>query len=349
MKKGMGKPKENSSIPAQLNDIDKLDKMADKIISNIKTGASIKETVAQVADEVETSKDIKLSNTGNKSKNDVKILSKLVSLDDGIYYNVSNNSFEIMFPVDMQTSYISTANSEKRTGKIIWKVNKPQVMLSLMFLYQASQVYRKHKSEVEGFIIYDNVTNKCELFYPGQKIASANVSDWDYSDIPDGKRLLIDMHSHHTMKIDFSSTDDKSDRTLSLLSPHLSIVIKDIQNFDWLNFNNNIICRASYFTGEQMFCCRMSVYDLFNFEGIRLKNMNFISVQNDITISSPLNIEEINRSGYGYNYSRSKDYVPSSYENYFYKQEKAKEKEKENQLTKKETTKHNKYNPFECL
>lgn len=190
------------------------------------------------------------------------------------YITINTNSYDIMFPI-LNLNYMENVS---KTAKINWKVPKPSANLLFAMLYQAGQISNKYQSEVQFFILYNEDADRCEIFHPKQTISGATVSDWTYDEIPQGKRLLVDVHSHHTMGVDFSSTDDESDKNLSLFCPHISIVLRSINNIDIRNIGNNISCRATYNDGTNFFCKKLNYEDIFDFNPFKLdmENLSFI-------------------------------------------------------------------------
>lgn len=69
------------------------------------------------------------------------------------------------------------------------------------------------KSEVEAMIwILWNQEQGYHLHVPNQKISKASVS-YDWSSVPAGSSIIVDIHSHNTMNSFFSSTDNADDRS----------------------------------------------------------------------------------------------------------------------------------------
>jgi PRTRC genetic system protein A len=80
------------------------------------------------------------------------------------------------------------------------------------------EVHKKHKTEAFTLIVRNKETDKISLYIPNQVVSSALVN---YT-LPDGfnkeYEILINLHSHHVMKISFSSTDDKDDKGQTTIS-----------------------------------------------------------------------------------------------------------------------------------
>lgn len=126
-----------------------------------------------------------------------------------------------------------------------FKIPKPPVSLLYDFFKLGAMVYNEHKSEVEAFIIWNTTTKKHYLKIPTQTVSSATC-EFNWNERNADEIIVMDCHSHHTMSISFSSTDDHSDSPLGSLIPHISLVIKNIGSFSWLIPDSNVSIRISY-------------------------------------------------------------------------------------------------------
>lgn len=171
----------------------------------------------------------------------------------------SNNFYKITIPTgiycvlteeDKKNCNIINDDSiklEKGKGKFIWKKTKIPLQLLYDFIRVSAQVYNKYKSEFAAAIFYDTKQDDYMLLFPKQTISGAsvtyNVSE-GFNEYPNKDDLifLVDMHSHHTMPIGFSSIDDHSDSDLGTFG-NISLVIKGIDKFNYTNIKNNVDIR----------------------------------------------------------------------------------------------------------
>jgi len=73
-------------------------------------------------------------------------------------------------------------------------------------------VMEAHKSDVEAMIwILYNKQDGYHLFVPEQVVSKASAK-YEWSGIPSGSQVIVDIHSHNTMGAFFSGTDDGDDR-----------------------------------------------------------------------------------------------------------------------------------------
>lgn len=163
-------------------------------------------------------------------------------IDHTLFYTVSTNTMDINIPTNIYTAP-KAIRKNSHIDLINWKVPKPHINYLYEFIKRAAVIYNKYKSEMEVFILWDTINKTHVFFIPQQEVSGGNVSfEWD---IPENHILLFELHSHHTMSITFSATDDRSDGSLDIL-PHISAVLKNIDKINMLDLNKNIDIRLSY-------------------------------------------------------------------------------------------------------
>lgn len=186
-------------------------------------------------------------------------MDNLIIRDNIPYLSVSSNVFNLKIPAKLNLSPLGKLDEKKLLDPVEWLVPKPSSHFLFAFLDMAAQVYNKHGAEMEAFILWDEVNQKHVLFIPEQTVSAASCN-FDMNQIPEKHVLLVDMHSHHTMSCSFSSIDDHSDSNLDLV-PHISLVIKSIQKFNWNKLGENVDIRLSVWNNRYP----LSVDNVFNF------------------------------------------------------------------------------------
>ena len=92
---------------------------------------------------------------------------------------------------------------------------------------------------MEIFMLWNTKTKSHTLYIPQQVVSGAHVTfGWE---LPEDCVLMFELHSHHTMGITFSSTDDTNDSSLDIL-PHISCVLKNIDKMNFLKLNHHLSC-----------------------------------------------------------------------------------------------------------
>lgn len=175
-----------------------------------------------------------------------------LSFDNNNFYHViiPTGMYCVLTEEDKKNCNIINDNSiklEKNKGKFIWKKAKIPLQLLYDFIRVSAQIYNKYKSEFAGAIFYDSKQEDYVLLFPEQSISGASVSynvSEGFNNYPNKDDLiyLIDMHSHHTMSIGFSSIDDHSDSDLGTFG-NISLVIKSIDKVNFTNIKNNVDIR----------------------------------------------------------------------------------------------------------
>ena len=130
----------------------------------------------------------------------------------------------------------------------VWNIPRPNILVLYKFLNAAVEVYKKNKTELAVFVLYDTVNKEYVLHYPVQTVSSGGCK-FEYSDTLPNTIMVLDMHSHHTMGAFYSGTDDDDDKKISQLVPHLSIVVGKINSFNFTDLKDNVKIRMS-FNGE---------------------------------------------------------------------------------------------------
>lgn len=181
----------------------------------------------------------------------------ILNLDVNDYYKISiPTGFYCTNNVNIQISNSSNTKKDdkepiKDSSKVtfIWKKDKIPFELLYKFIRTSADVYNKYKSEFAACIFHDFINNRYELLIPIQKISGASVTYdpiegfREYTNI-NNMNMVIDMHSHHTMNIGFSSTDDHSDENVGAIGS-ISLVIKGINNFNFIDPNKSIDIRLN--------------------------------------------------------------------------------------------------------
>lgn len=220
--------------------------------------------------------------------------SNFKEIDHRMYYVVETNTMVLNMPTDIYTAPQSLR--KKTVVPIInWKVPKPHISYYYEFMKRAAAVYNLHKAEMEVFILWDTI-NKSHVFYiPTQEVSSGNVFfSWE---IPENHVLLFELHSHHTMSITFSATDDKNDSSVDIL-PHISAVLKKIDSVNMLDLNKNVDIRLSYL-GNRI---PLSISDLFIEEEFNMPQITkYVAPVVEVSKYGPYSVG---------NYSRTYNYVP---------------------------------------
>ena len=162
-----------------------------------------------------------------------------------LYMTLNTNEFyDVVIPTGFKVAN-KTQTIDKVDRIINWKKEKIPINLLYEFIEYASYIYNTHKSEFAAGIFYNIDLKEYALLIPRQNISGASVT-YDptngYIEDMDNWVQLVDLHSHHIMNIGFSSTDDDSDELLGICG-NISLVVKKIDRFNWLDFKNNIEMR----------------------------------------------------------------------------------------------------------
>ncbi len=158
------------------------------------------------------------------------------------FYTFETNTMKLNIPTNVFTA--PSALRSKETVPIVeWKFPKPSIQYLFEFLKRAAYIYNLYKSEMEVFVLWDTVNKKHVFYIPEQEVSGASVNfTWN---MPENCILMFELHSHHTMGISFSSTDDTNDSNVDIL-PHISAVLKNIDKFNLIDMDANIDIRLSY-------------------------------------------------------------------------------------------------------
>jgi PRTRC genetic system protein A len=156
---------------------------------------------------------------------------KLTSISTGTFDNIIGRNQNIIVQRFNKWSTINiqtiTAPFEKYeyTGRegLVMKEKIPTEFLIKSFIF-FKQVHDKYKTEAFSLIVRNKKNNSMELYIPTQVVSGALVNYTLPEKFNEQYEILVNLHSHHTMKISFSSTDDKDDKGQTTISG----VIKDI-------------------------------------------------------------------------------------------------------------------------
>lgn len=183
-----------------------------------------------------------------------------IEKNGSIYYVVETNTMRLNIPTNIRTMPVNMVQSNKEEVLIVdWIVKKPHIKYLEEFIKRAAHIYKLYKSEMEAFVLWDTKDKKHVFYVPQQTVSEASVYfDWSF---PENCILMFELHSHHVMGISFSSIDDHNDSSVDIL-PHISLVLKNINHFNMLDFNNNIDIRLSYM-GNRI---PLKIEDLFEME-----------------------------------------------------------------------------------
>ena len=217
----------------------------------------------------------------------------VLSLDVNDYYKIS-------IPTGFYCVNKKESSSQlKDTSSILFTWKKDPIPLELLykFVRTSASVYNKYKSEFAACIFHNTKTNKYELLIPIQKISGASVtynpSDGfkDYTDIKD-MNMVVDMHSHHTMSIGFSSTDDHSDKEVGALGS-ISLVIKSINSFNFIDPDKSVDIRLNIqgkFYNLNLKCLFDIEDELFTFADNNFIEREEVKILKSTNIDKSLNI-----------------------------------------------------------
>lgn len=182
-------------------------------------------------------------------------MNNLIVHENVLYLVAKTNIFNINIPAQISLSPLSKLNKGK-LPPVEWLVPKPSISYLYTFLDYAGQVYNDMKAEMEAFVLWNTVEKKHVFYIPDQTVSGASCK-FEHV-FPENHILLVDMHSHHTMGCSFSSIDDANDGALDLL-PHISLVVKSIDRFDWMNLDKNVHSRLTFWDNVY----DLSVFDIF--------------------------------------------------------------------------------------
>lgn len=161
----------------------------------------------------------------------------------------SNGFYSINIPTNF---YVCNTGSnvdvvDEEPPILDWKIEMPPLHLLDEFVKWSAYIYQKYHSEAAALLVWNTSSNSWRITYPYQTISGASVT-FDMNNqsglLTEDDMIIIDLHSHHTMNIGFSSTDDHSDGTLGAIS-HISVVLKSIDKMNMLNYNNNFDIRLT--------------------------------------------------------------------------------------------------------
>lgn len=160
----------------------------------------------------------------------------------------SNGFYSINIPTNF---YVCNGNNvevvEEEPPILDWKIEMPPLYLLDEFVKWSAYIYQNYRSEAAALLVWNIATSSWRITYPYQTISGASVT-FDMNNqsglLAADDVIIIDLHSHHTMTIGFSSTDDHSDGTLGAIS-HISVVLKGINSMDVLNYNKNFDIRLT--------------------------------------------------------------------------------------------------------
>lgn len=161
----------------------------------------------------------------------------------------SNDFYSINIPTNfyITNSNITSSIVDEEPPIIDWKIDMPSISLLHDFIKWSVIIYNRYHSEAAALLVYNNERNSWRIVYPNQVINGASVTiDMDNQSrlLLSEETVIVDLHSHHTMNIGFSSTDDHSDSILGAIS-HISIVLKNINSMDMLNYDRNFEVRLT--------------------------------------------------------------------------------------------------------
>jgi len=183
-------------------------------------------------------------------------MSNLIVHENVLYLVAKTNIFNINIPARISLSPLSKLNKTKYLPPVEWLIPKPSISYLYTFLDYAGQVYNNMKAEMEAFVLWNTIEKKHVFYIPDQTVSGSSCK-FEHV-FPEKHILLLDMHSHHTMSCSFSSIDDANDSMLDLL-PHISLVVKNIDKFDWTNLNKNVHSRLTLWDNVY----DLSVFDIF--------------------------------------------------------------------------------------
>lgn len=164
---------------------------------------------------------------------------EIIKYDDRFYGRIQTNIFNLYIDTGLASNVFK---SHQILDPIEWHIPKPSINLLTTFMMNAALHYNKNKSEIQVFILYDLKTKTYSMYYPNQIVSSA-FCQFDYNDVPDGNILVVDIHSHHRMKIGFSSTDDKDDG--NFMVPHISCVALGLDEVNLFELDKSVQCRVT--------------------------------------------------------------------------------------------------------
>ena len=171
----------------------------------------------------------------------------ILSLDTNEYYSI-----------DVPTGFYCVLDKDEvnddskkaiKSLQFTWKKNKVPMDFLYRFVKTSAKVYEKYKSEFAACIFHNTKTDEYDLLVPFQTISGSSVTyspsdGFDvYNDIED-MNCVVDLHSHHTMTIGFSSTDNHSDDIIGALGS-ISLVIKGINAFNFIDPDKSVDIRLT--------------------------------------------------------------------------------------------------------
>lgn len=182
-----------------------------------------------------------------QSKINIPLPWEPIYCNNRMYMMLNTNPYYVInVPTDFYVISDKNGDSSAEDLPLIdWKIDKPSYALLDNFIKEAVEAYYTFKSEFAAVIVYNINTDKHRIVYPHQNISGGSVSyNPDDLELDKDEVILIDLHSHHVMNIGFSSTDDHSDNLLGAIS-HISVILKGIQSFNFLNYDNNFDIRLT--------------------------------------------------------------------------------------------------------
>lgn len=147
----------------------------------------------------------------------------------------------------IEKDVVEQVEADEPRGLISWHYDKP----SISFIYEAAkiagQIYNELSAEVEVLVVYDSSIDDYKMIIPTQTVSGASC-EFTYDELKLGvQELIVDIHSHHTMGCSYSGTDDNDDNDkIMSYHPHLSVVIKNIREFDFSNLEKNVDIRLTF-------------------------------------------------------------------------------------------------------
>lgn len=168
----------------------------------------------------------------------------ILELDPNNYYKIS---VPTGFYCTLDKKEINSNEPLITKIKFEWKKNKIPIDLLFDFVKASAKVYNKYKSEFAACIFHNTKTDDYELLIPFQTVSGGSVTYSPsegfsvYNDI-ENMNCVVDLHSHHTMGIGFSSTDNHSDGIIGAIGS-VSLVIKKIDSFNFIDPDKSVDIR----------------------------------------------------------------------------------------------------------
>lgn len=204
---------------------------------------------------------------------------KLVTHEGALYGVLNTTAYTFYKRSNIQiTPLLDPATKLK---PFIWNIPKPNILVLYKFLNAAVEVYKKNKTELAVFVLYDTINKDYVLHYPVQTVSGGGCK-FDYADTLPNTIMVLDMHSHHTMGAFYSGTDDEDDKKISQLVPHLSIVVGKINSFNFTDLKENVKIRMS-FNGEFE---NLTIEDIFDETPLMFQSWNKLIKEQPTAVST---------------------------------------------------------------